>query len=57
MIQSYRRLKVKIEESHDGIYVQVGIKKDDIENFLKIFKKTFWYRKDAIELINESWGM
>ena len=40
----------------DGIYVQVGIKKDDIARFLKTFLKTFWYRKDAINLLNESWG-
>ena len=40
----------------DGIYVQVGIKKDDIAKFLKTFLKTFWYRKDAINLLNESWG-
>ncbi len=40
----------------DGIYVQVGIKKDDITRFLKTFLKTFWYRKDAINLLNESWG-
>ena len=40
----------------DGIYVQVGIKKDDISKFLKTFLKTFWYRKDAINLLNESWG-
>ena len=51
------QIESKIDsESHDGIYVQVGIKKDDIEKFLKTFKKTFWYRKDAIELLNESWG-
>ena len=40
----------------DGIYVQVGIKKDDIARFLKTFLKTFWYRRDAINLLNESWG-
>ena len=40
----------------DGIYVQVGIKKDDIHDFLKIFKKTWWYRKDEIKLLNEDWG-
>ena len=40
----------------DGIYVQVGIKKDDIAKFLKTFLKTFWYRRDAINLLNESWG-
>ena len=40
----------------DGIYIQVGIKKDDIEEFFKIFKKTWWYRKDDIELLNEGWG-
>jgi len=40
----------------DGIYVQVGIKKEDISEFFKIFKKTLWYRKDAIKLLNESWG-
>lgn len=40
----------------DGIYVQVGIKKEDIAEFFKIFKKTLWYRKDAIKLLNESWG-
>ena len=51
------QIESKIDsESHDGIYVQVGIKKDDIEKFLKTFKKTFWYRRDAIELLNESWG-
>ena len=40
----------------DGIYVQVGIKKDDIHEFFKIFKKTWWYRKDDIKLLNEDWG-
>ncbi len=40
----------------DGIYIQVGIKRDDIEQFFKIFKKTWWYRKDDIELLNEGWG-
>jgi hypothetical protein len=51
------QIESKIDsESHDGIYVQVGIKKDDISEFFKIFKKTLWYRKDAIELLNESWG-
>ena len=40
----------------DGIYVQVGIKTNDIEKFLKTFLKTFWYRKDVIKLLNESWG-
>jgi len=40
----------------DGIYVQVGIKKNDIEEFFKIFKKTWWYRKDDIKLLNEDWG-
>ncbi len=40
----------------DGIIIQVGIKKDDIAKFLKTFLKTFLYRKDAINLLNESWG-
>jgi hypothetical protein len=40
----------------DGIYVQVGIKKDDIHEFFKIFKKTWWYRQDEIKLLNEDWG-
>ena len=51
------QIESKIDsESHDGIYVQVGIKKDDIGKFFKTFLKTFWYRRDAIELLNESWG-
>lgn len=40
----------------DGIYVQVGIKKEDISEFFKIFKKTLWYRQSEIKLLNESWG-
>lgn len=40
----------------DGIYVQVGIKKEDTSEFFKIFKKTLWYRQSEIQLLNESWG-
>ena len=40
----------------DGIYVQVGIKTEDVCEFFKIFKKTLWYRKNEIRLINELWG-
>ena len=40
----------------DGIYVQVGIKKEDISEFFKIFKKTLWYRQSEIQLLNENWG-
>jgi hypothetical protein len=40
----------------DGIYVQVGIKNEDIQEFFKIFKKTLWYRQNEIKLLNEHWG-
>ena len=40
----------------DGVYVQVGIKREDVCEFFKIFKKTLWYRKNEIRLINELWG-
>lgn len=40
----------------DGIYVQVGIKKEDTSEFFKIFKKILWYRQSEIQLLNESWG-
>lgn len=50
------QIESKPTKEADGIYIQVGIKKDDIEEFFKIFKKTWWYRKDDIQLLNEGWG-